>query len=325
MLYSFVIPVYNRPDEIDELLACLCKQTIKNFEVLIVESGSTIKSDQIVESYKDRLDVHYYLKGNDGQGFSRNYGFARAKGDYFVVLDSDVLLDSDFLENLDTHLQKNWLDAYGGPDRLHPASTDIQKAVNYALTSFFTTGGIRGGKTQVGGKFFPRSFNMGFSRKVYGATQGFKLPFFGEDIEFSARVLQHGFSSGLVENAYVYHKRKTNFKDFYKQMNFFGKARVNTYLLFPDTLKLVHFFPAAFFVYYILTALLLITGLKLGSLMMLGLLLYVGLVFVDSTLKNTSPKVGWLSVSAVFVQMTGYGIGFIGDFWKRVIQKNSKL
>ncbi len=320
MFYSFVIPVFNRPDEIDALLSCLVKQELKNFEVLIIESGSSIKSDEVVERYKDRLDVQYHYKGNDGQGFSRNYGFARATGDYFVVLDSDVVLDADFLKNLNHRLETDWLDAYGGPDRLHPDSTNIQKAVNYSMTSLFTTGGIRGRKNHVG-KFYPRSFNMGFSRKVYEATQGFKLPYFGEDIEFSARVMSLGFKTGLVENAYVYHKRKTNFGDFYKQMNFFGRARINTYIMFPDTLKLVHFFPAAFFIYYVLTLLLLIIGTPLASLMLLGLLFYIMAIFIDSTIQNKNPLVGWLSVPAVFVQMTGYGLGFIKDYWTRVVNK----
>lgn len=321
MFYSIVVPVYNRPDEIEDLLNCLRVQTYTNFETIIVESGSEIKSDKVVERFQSQIpNLYYYLKGNDGQGFSRNYGFARAKGDYFIVLDSDILLDADFVENIHTHLQKNWLDAYGGPDRLHPNAKPIQKAVDYCLTSFLTTGGIRGGKTQVG-KFYPRSFNMGFSRKVYEATQGYKLPFFGEDIELSSRIMSLGFSTGLIPTAHVYHKRKETFKHFFKQMDFFGRARVNTYLLFPDTLKLTHFFPAAFFLFYIFAVLLAIIPGTISKLPILFLAVYVLAIFVHALVLHKSLYVAILAVRALFVQMTGYGIGFLKDFWKRVVLK----
>lgn len=320
MFYSVVIPVYNRPDEIEDLLQCFTKQTYKNFEVLIIESGSSIKSDRVVAKYEGQLNVQYHFKGNDGQGFSRNYGFARAKGDYFIVLDSDVLLDNDFIEKINNSLSNNYIDAYGGPDRLHPNSTKIQKAVNYCLTSVLTTGGIRGNKNHVG-KFYPRSFNMGFSRKVYEATNGYKLPFFGEDIELSARIMSLGFSTGLIEEAHVYHKRKNNFRDFYRQMNFFGRSRINIYLHFPDTLKLVHFFPAAFFVYMLLIPFMLLLLPPLGMLVFLLLLIYFQLIFMDAGYKNQSLRVGVFAVLGVIVQMSGYGIGFIVDYTKRVIFK----
>ncbi len=320
MFYSIIVPVYNRPDEIEALLNCIVQQTYRNFEVLIIESGSTIKSDEVVLTYKDKLNIHYFFKGNDGQGFSRNYGFARAQGDYFIVLDSDVLLDSDFVEKIHTSLTNNYLDAYGGPDRLHPSSSKIQKAINYCLTSVFTTGGIRGNKNHVG-KFYPRSFNMGFSRKVYEATNGYKLPFFGEDIELSARIMSLGFTTGLIESAHVYHKRKNNFRDFYKQMNFFGRSRINIYLHFPDTLKLVHFFPAAFFIYLMMLPLLLIFMPPLGMVGLLLLTIYCQLIFLEASYKNQSITVGILALAGVFVQMTGYGIGFINDYIKKVVIK----
>jgi glycosyltransferase involved in cell wall biosynthesis len=321
MFYSIVVPVYNRPDEIEDLLNCLQVQTYRNFETIIVESGSEIKSDKVVESYQSKIEhLYYYLKGNDGQGFSRNYGFARAKGDYFIVLDSDILLDPDFVENIHNHLSAHWLDAYGGPDRLHPNAKPIQKAVDYCLTSFLTTGGIRGGKTQVG-KFYPRSFNMGFSRKVYEATGGYKLPFFGEDIELSSRIMSLGFTTGLIPSAHVYHKRKENFAHFFKQMDFFGRARVNTYLLFPDTLKLTHFFPAVFFLFYIFAILVAFLPFVICKVPLLLLAVYVLAIFVNSFMTHKSIKVAILTVRALFVQMTGYGIGFLKDFWLRVILK----
>jgi len=320
MFFSIVVPVYNRPDEIETLLNCLNKQLYKNFEVLVVESGSTIKSDKVVESFHDKLKVRYFFKGNDGQGFSRNYGFERAEGDYFIVLDSDVLLDPDFVQNIYNHLQTNYLDCYGGPDRAHVSFTDIQKAVNYVLTSIYTTGGIRGNKNHVG-VFYPRSFNMGFSREVYNATKGYKLPFFGEDIELSARIMSLGYKVGLISEAYVYHQRKKDFSSFYKQMNFFGRSRINIYKLFPDSLKITHFFPLVFTIYTILLGVHFLIHANTAMFGFLPYLLYLIVIFTDSTIKNNSFKIGFLTIQALFVQMFGYGFGFGKDFIKRVIFK----
>jgi glycosyltransferase involved in cell wall biosynthesis len=318
MLYSIIVPVYNRPDEIQDLLDCLIKQTFTNFEVLIIESGSTIKSDEVVKPFEDKLNIKYFFKGNDGQGFSRNYGFARANGDYFIVLDSDVLLDNDFVEKIDTNLNNNYVDCYGGPDKAHDSFTPVQKAINYTLTSFFTTGGIRGHKNHVG-KFYPRSFNMGFSRKVYEATNGFKIPFFGEDIELSARIMALGFKVGLIPEAHVYHKRKTNFSDFYKQMNFFGRSRINIYKMFPDSLKFTHFIPALFTIYSIWLAICIVLVPGVSVVGVVPYCCYLLLIFIDSSFQNNSMYIGYLSIKALFTQMFGYGIGFMQDFIKRVI------
>ncbi|MEY3451867.1 MAG: putative glycosyltransferase EpsJ [Bacteroidota bacterium] len=318
MLYSIIVPVYNRPDEIQDLLTCLATQTFTNFEVLIIESGSTIKSDEVVKSFEDKLTIKYFFKGNDGQGFSRNYGFARASGDYFIVLDSDVLLDDDFVAQIDQSLTDNYLDCYGGPDKAHHSFTPVQKAINYTLTSFFTTGGIRGHKNHVG-KFYPRSFNMGFSRKVYEATQGFKIPFFGEDIELSARIMALGFKVGLIPSAHVYHKRKTNFSDFYKQMNFFGRSRINIYKMFPDSLKFTHFVPALFTMYSIWLAICLVLVPGVSVFGFIPYCCYLLLIFIDASAQNNSIRIGFLSLKALFTQMFGYGIGFIQDFVRRVI------
>ncbi|MFQ3576756.1 MAG: glycosyltransferase, partial [Cytophagales bacterium] len=266
-----------------------------------------------------KLNVHYHLKGNDGQGFSRNYGMKFAKGDYFVILDSDVLLDQDFLEKIHQHLQNEWLDCYGGPDRLHPKATDIQKAVDFCMTSLLTTGGIRGGKKRVG-KFYPRSFNMGFSREVYEKTNGYKLPFFGEDMEFSSRVMALGFKTGLIPDAHVYHKRKEKLSLFFKQMHFFGRARINTFLLFPDSLKLTHFFPLAFCIGFLISFLFLLAGFPF---LMLIFSIYFILLFLSAFLTHKNLKVSLLVLFAIFFQMTGYALGFCQEFWKRMVLKKN--
>ena len=217
--YSVIIPVYNRPDEVDELLESLINQTFTDFEVLIIEDGSVRPCEDVVKKYETRLAVSYYFKPNSGQGFSRNFGFERAKGSYFIVFDSDCLIPTHYFQAVETALVQHGFDAFGGPDRAHESFTDLQKAISYSMTSFFTTGGIRGSKKAIGG-FHPRSFNMGISRAVYEKTKGYIITGMGEDIEFSIRVQANGFSTGLIEEAYVFHKRRTSFSQFWKQLHF---------------------------------------------------------------------------------------------------------
>lgn len=312
MFYSFIVPVYNRPHEIQSLLECLVPQTYRNFEVLIVESGSTVKSDQVAASFADKLDIHYFFKGNDGQGFSRNYGMAKAKGDFFVILDSDVLLDPDYLAQLDEGLRTQQLDAFGGPDKLHPASSPMQKAVNYSMTSFLTTGGIRGSKKNKG-TFYPRSFNMGISRKVYEATGGYKLPYMGEDIELSARIMSLGFRTGLVEKAHVYHERKKDLRSYYKQMHWFGRARININRYFPKTLKPIHFVPLGFVAFLLLTLVSLVTMPGLGLLLLLPLFFFFQAVFLDALFQYQSFQVALYSIPTVFIQLYGYAVGMLEE------------
>lgn len=241
MFFSIIIPLYNRPQEIDELLATLCLQTYTQFEVVVIEDGSSLTAEDIVKSYADKLDIKYFFKPNAGQGFARNYGFERAKGDYFVIFDSDCLIPADYLETVKDYLFDHHLDAYGGPDAAHDSFTPVQKAISYGMTSVFTTGGIRGNKKHVG-QFHPRSFNMGVSREVWEKAGGFILTRLGEDIEYSIRIHESGFKIGLIPGAKVFHKRRTSMFQFYKQIHFFGRARINIYKHFPSELKLVHFF-----------------------------------------------------------------------------------
>ena len=323
MFFSIIIPLYNRPQEIDELLHTLTFQTYTQFEVLVIEDGSARDAREIVEGYRDKLDVRYYFKQNEGQGFTRNFAFRLAKGDYFIMFDSDCLIPADYLEIVHRHLLKHQLDAYGGPDAAHSSFTPVQKAISYSMTSPFTTGGIRGNKKRLGGAFHPRSFNMGISRKVWEATNGFILTRLGEDIEFSIRIQSMGFKSGLIPDAIVYHKRRTDFKQFYKQLHFFGRARINIYTFFPSQLKAVHFFPALFTLFVIFTALANALSFKLAELCNFLLAVYILLLFFHSWNMNKSAKVAFLSIVAAFVQLIAYGLGFMQDFWKRIILKHS--
>jgi len=316
--FSIIIPLYNRPQEIDELLFTLQQQEYKDFEVLIIEDGSRLDAKSIIQSYTDKLTIRYFYKENGGQGFARNYGFEHARGDYFIIFDSDCLIPKDYLKVVKNHLEKFHLDAYGGPDAAHDSFTTIQKAISYSMTSPFTTGGIRGNKKHVG-TFHPRSFNMGVSRKVWQEVGGFRLTRLGEDIEYSIRIQKAGFKIGLIPDAIVFHKRRTSLIQFYKQLHFFGRARINIYKHFPSELKLVHFFPAAFVLFILgtfIANLFFLPIAKLGN----GLLMtYILLLFFHALSTTKSVKVALLSILSSMIQLIAYGLGFIQDFVKRLI------
>ena len=331
MKYSIIVPVFNRPDEVDELLESLLSQEEKDFEVIIVEDGSKVPCKKVCDKYADRLDLHYYYKDNSGPGQSRNYGAERAKGDYLLILDSDVVLPKGYIRAVSEELNREPADAFGGPDCAHESFTDTQKAISYSMTSFFTTGGIRGGKKKLD-KFYPRSFNMGIRRDVYQELGGFSKMRFGEDIDFSIRIFKAGKRCRLFPEAWVWHKRRTDFRKFWKQVYNSGIARINLYKKYPDSLKLVHLLPMVFTVGTTCLLLLILSGLFLlcipilniiGSLLvMIGLiplLLYSIIICVDSTMQNNSLKIGLLSIAAAFIQLTGYGCGFISAWWKRCV------
>lgn len=314
MKYSFIIPVFNRPSEVDELLESLCAQTCKEFEAIVVEDGSQVPCEDVVKKYADRLDVHYFTKDNSGPGQTRNYGVERAKGEYVLILDSDVVLPPGYLAAVDEELTREPCDAFGGPDRAHPSFTPMQKAINYAMTSFFTTGGIRGGKKKLD-KFYPRSFNMGVRRETYLALGGFSEMRFGEDIDFSTRIFKSGARCRLFPEAWVWHKRRTDLKKFFKQVHNSGIARINLTKRHPGTLKLVHLLPAAFTVGLVL--LLLCAPLCLWSLLPIGV--FAVLIGTDAALRERSLKVGLIAIAAALVQLTGYGTGFLRAWWQRCV------
>lgn len=317
MHYSIVIPVYNRPREIDELLESLVRQTYTDFEVIIVEDGSSDRCFDVVDTYQDQLDITYFYKDNSGQGFSRNYGFDCARGDYFIVFDSDCLVPPHYLETVNNRLNRDWLDAYGGPDRAHDSFTPVQKAISYAMTSPFTTGGIRGRKKHAG-TFHPRSFNMGISREVYEKTGGYRITRMGEDIEFSIRIIKNGFKTDLIEDAYVYHKRRTSLRQFFKQLHFFGRARVNVSRFHPGEIKLIHILPSLFILSTLFVISFPLWQPDLFLWFFLPLLLPFVLTTVDSAIKNKSLFIGLLSSAASVIQLSAYGIGFLSEFQRKL-------
>ena len=320
MKYSVIVPVYNRPNECEELLESLTHQTQHDFEVLIVEDGSSVPCRDVVERYADKLAVHYYDKPNSGPGQTRNYGVERANGEYVIILDSDVVLPEGYFAAIDAELAADPCDAFGGPDRAHESFSTTQKAINYAMTSFFTTGGIRGGKAKLD-KFYPRSFNMGVRREVYQALEGFSAMRFGEDIDFSTRIFKSGYRCRLFPEAWVYHKRRTDLKKFFKQVHNSGIARIHLSHRHPGTHKLVHLLPAVFTLgvafLLVLALLSLCFGCEIGTLMSLSpLLLFALLIGVDATRQSRSLAVGVTAIAAAFVQLTGYGTGYLSAWWR---------
>jgi len=305
--YSIIVPVYNRPDEIAELLESLTLQTFKDFEVLIVEDNSPQKCDLVVESFKDRLDVRYFFIPGTDRSYRRNYGMEQAKGAYFILYDSDCVIPSGYFDAVEAGLKADPADCFGGPDNADDSFSDMQKAVNYSMTSFFTTGGIRGGSKQME-KFNPRSFNMGISRKAFEVTKGFRS-MIGEDIDFSLRVRENGMETKLYRDAFVYHKRRVDLRRFYLQVNTFGKSRIVLTKAHPGSLKAVHTLPVIFVLGHVL---LLIFALW-SPLWLLFIALYALLLFTDSWIKNKSLKIALLSVATAYTQLFGYGIGFLDE------------
>lgn len=311
--FSIIIPVYNRPDEVRELLESLNKQTLKDFEVLLIEDGSVNRCDTVAQEFDKNLNICYFYKENSGRSLTRNYGMERASGEYLIFFDSDCIIPERYFEIVKTRLEEDYVDCFGGPDAAHTSFSNLQKAISYSMTSFFTTGGIRGGKKGME-KFTPRTFNMGFSKEVYKRVGGFK-DMFGEDIDLSLRIQKAGFRTALIRDAFVYHKRRVSFRSFYRQVSVFGRARVDLYLLHPESLKIVHLLPAAF----VLGSLILILLSFFCIWALLPLIVYFLALFFESLVCNHSLRIAGLSVLTSIIQLGGYGIGFLSAFIKKVV------
>jgi glycosyltransferase involved in cell wall biosynthesis len=315
--FSIIIPVYNRPDEIEELLNSLYKQTDKDFEVLVIEDGSTIRCEDICKKYEDLLTLRYFYKPNSGRSETRNYGMERAAGNYFIIFDSDCIIPPSYFEVVRKSLTENYVDCYGGPDGADNSFSNMQKAINYSMTSFLTTGGIRG-TTKQKEKFDPRSFNMGIAKNVFEKMGGFKN-MTGEDIDLSMRIKKEKFKTSLIKEAFVFHKRRVSLKKFYKQVNTFGKGRVLLTRLHPETLKLIHIFPACFALGNI--ALVLLSLMLLHPLPLLPIGLFICAIFLESLFKNRKINIALMSILTTYVQLFGYGLGFLTEW---ITKKASK-
>lgn len=318
--YSFIIPVYNRPDELQELLETIALQKINDFEVVVVEDGSQKKSDHICKEFSRQFPVQYIEQDNTGPGPARNHGAEKAMGRWLIFLDSDCMLPADYLEIVDAEAQSEEFDCFGGPDKAHPTFNTIQKAIGYAMSSVLTTGGIRGAREKLD-IFYPRSYNLGVRKSVFMAIHGFSSMRFGEDLDFSMRLLEKGYSTRLIKKAFVFHKRRNNFRSFFKQVFNSGIARINLEIRHPHTLKPVHWLPALFVLGHLALLVLAVkTPLLLLLFLVVPLVLFVHALKVTREL-NTSL---WV-IPAAFTQFFGYGLGFLKAFVLRVLLKRKEF
>lgn len=317
-MFSLIIPIYNRPEEIKELLeSLLLSDYKKEFEIVIIEDGSKIDCKEVIAQYADKFTISYYFKENSGPGDSRNYGMKVAKGDYFIILDSDCLIPSNYLSEVEKELESDYVDCFGGSDAAHESFSKIQKAINFTMTSFLTTGGIRGGSEKIG-KFQPRSFNMGISKKAFEESKGFGNIHPGEDPDLSIRLWKLGYKTRLFPNAFVYHKRRIDWDKFSIQVNKFGKARPILDSWYPEYSKITFWFPSLFIIGLFFSVILLIFGYKLP---ILFYAFYYLMILVFSTIQNKSIEIGLLSLIAVNRQFFGYGLGYLKSFLKIKILK----
>ncbi len=315
IFFSIIVPVYNRPDEIADLLASLESQTDKGFEIIIVEDGSSVRCQDQAEAFARSLNLQYFYKENEGRSPARNFGIEHSKGDYLVFVDSDCILPPDYISQLRKALTENYSDCFGGPDAAHESFSDTQKAINYSMTSFLTTGGIRGGKIQLE-KFVPRTFNTGFSREVYESVGGFR-EMFSEDIDMSTRIRLAGFSIALFRNVRVFHKRRIDMKKFWRQVHVFGMSRITLQLLYPGSMKLVHWLPALFVIFSIAF----IIGSFFCKWLLIPLAAYLIAVWLCGIAATRSLKIGSLGVITSLIQLFGYGTGFIRAYtWKILLR-----
>ena len=317
--FTVVVPVYNRPIEVKELLESLKLQSSKNFDIILIEDGSTETCEDVVNEYLGMLDIKYFFKENTGPGDSRNVGMAKATGDYILFFDSDCIIPSDYFQKLESSLDKHSLDAFGGPDSADKSFTKVQKAINYAMTSIITTGGVRGKKNKFD-NYQPRSFNMGISKEVYRKVGGFSDIHPGEDPDLSYRIMNAGFKIGLVEEAYVYHKRRIDFSKFIKQVYKFGIVRPILIKWYPDKFKLTYLLPSLFLLFSFLSVLL----SSFSVLATLPLLFISFVILVEALVKTKSISISILAILASFIQLYAYGFGFIKSAIQILVLKKNE-
>lgn len=316
--FSVIVPVYNRRDEIEELLSSLAAQVdIPRglFEVVIVEDGSTDPCGDICERYAaDGLPVSYFYKENEGRSIARNHGMEHARGEWFLFFDSDCVIPARYFHDLDSDPRLQEIDCFGGPDAAHESFSPVQKAINFAMTSFLTTGGIRGGKVSME-KFVPRTFNMGFRREVYDPVGGFR-EMYSEDIDMSTRIRNAGFTIALLPDQKVYHKRRVDFKKFFRQVYIFGRSRITLKFLYPGSLKAVHVLPALFVLGLVA---LIVLAIVISPWFLLPLGVYIVALWVAALISTRSPHIATLAVPASFIQLIGYGTGFLSAFTTKIL------
>ena len=310
---SIIIAIFNRKDELFELLNSLIAQTDKNFEVIIVDDGSFVDLLPTVETFKEMLNIQYFKKPNSGPGLSRNYGANRAKNDWLVFVDSDVIVEKDYIENIKKNLEKTDCAAFGGADKAHKGFNLLQKAISYSMTSVFTTGGIRGSKKAVT-RFQPRSFNMGVNKEIFLKIGGFSEMRIGEDPDLSMTIWENGYQTAFFDDIGVYHKRRTDLGKFSKQVYQFGCARPILNQRHPDYVKPTFWFPTLFLLGYV-------AGILEYFLLQKGFVLacygfYTLVIFLHALYLTKNIAIAAQAIITTYIQMFSYGYGFLESWIK---------
>jgi len=317
LFYSFIVPAFNRPDEIRELLDSFLQLNLpsegyEGLEVIIADGSPTMLLTEVIQPFTNKLTIKHLHKPRLAISPSRNLGAEHAKGNYLIFLDSDVILPKNYLMAVHKALQSENIDAFGGPDAAHSSFTDVQKAISFAMTSYLTTGGIRGGKKQLH-QYNPRGFNMGIRKEVFQKVNGYSSFTCGEDIELSIRIVKSGYVVKLIPEAYVYHKRRTTFKSFFRQVFRFGAARINIFYRHRSELKITHLFPSAFLLFVTLGWISAFIHPYLFTVYLVMLGIYYALIFILATIQEKSIMVGVLSLIASTCQLFGYGSGLLSN------------
>jgi len=324
--FSIIIPSFNRVDEITALLVSMEELRFprSQFELIIADDGSTDETLHFIKSYSSASGLNLILvsQSNQGPGAARNLGVAAASGDFFIFIDSDVTVPGHWLEEISKQLQLEGGQAFGGPDTYRDDFPALLKAINHSMNSFLTTGGLRGKKGKSLARYYPRSFNMGLSRALWEKTGGFSKLRHGQDIEFSHRLHQAGAKILFIPKAFVFHKRRTSLKKFFKQVFNWGVARINLYKMNPSMLEPLHALPAVASAGYLLLSLMAFFHPVLKQIWLVfsafGLLL---LLFssAQALRQYRSIAVALYVPLVIPIQIFGYGIGFIYNFIRRVI------
>lgn len=328
--FALISPTFKRPDEVTEFLDSLRKLDYPKdkFEIILGDGTPGDELRPLIYPYQKDLPLKIYYEEFLPVSNARNRAAELSTAQFFIFLDSDCIIPEGYLKAveffLDAHPQIN---LFGGPDAASEDFTDLQKAISFSMTSFLTTGGIRGGSSSVT-TYHPRGFNMGISAELFNKVGGYDENFVcGEDVELSMRLIKAGAKSAFIEEAHVFHKRRTSIKQFRRQVFRFGAARPLLAKAHPGNLKITHLFPLAFTVYRHVSAILFLLvfyfNLSVLSLPFAMYVLYMVAVFF-SALKKEGLSVALLAVQTTNTMNAGYGIGFLRNYLEVYLKGNPK-
>ncbi len=326
---SVITPSYNRASELEHLMRSISAQSIDHnlFELIISDDGSTDDTEALINSWQEKasFSIKYISQENKGPGAARNHGLEKSIGELILFIDSDCEAHPKWIETIVDEYHKSEFDACGGPDGGKKDFTLLQKAIDYSMTSFFTTGGMRGHSEKMISKFYPRTHNMGVKRDKYEAVGGFGNLRHGQDIEFSHRIRTSGGKIRFIKNALVYHRRRTSLRQFIKQVFNWGVARINLGKIDTAMLEPVHFLPSLS-ILLSLFIILIIYQLDWGiSEIFLLFFSPLSIICLLGALNKKDLRVFPILLLVIPIQIFGYGLGFLQAYIRRFIFNEAEL